>query len=138
MEEKYFNRYKSLLKNFHNLTLSQNADPDNPFLIPGTVQNYNLTFDLSWKVMKELVTHEFGIIDFATDSPRETLRAAFSVKLISDDNWMQMLKVRNNLAHDYDGAIAERYFNDIIYKYIPLFKIFIEEISKYYPSVDSK
>lgn len=61
------------------------------------------TFDLSWKVLKELVTHEFGITDFAAGSPRETLKLAFSVGLINDDRWMDMLRVRNTLAHDYDG-----------------------------------
>lgn len=132
MESKYFNRYKSLLKSFDNLKMSQKADRNNPFVLPGTVQNFSLTFDLSWKVMKELLTQEFGVTDFAAGSPRETLRTAFSVGLISDDNWMQMLKVRNNLAHDYDGTIAERYFENITSEYTELIREFIEKISEYY------
>ncbi len=61
MESKYFNRYQSLCKSLANLKLSREQDMNTPFVLPATVQNFNLTFDLSWKVMKELVTHEFGV-----------------------------------------------------------------------------
>ena len=40
---------------------------------------------------------------------------------ISDDTWMEMLKVRNELAHDYDGDIVRAYCNVIVEKYIDLF-----------------
>ena len=89
-----------------NLRQSRAAKIDDPFVLPATIQNYNLTFDLSWKVLKEVVTQEYGLTDFATGSPRETLKSAFSVGIINDDRWMEMLKVRNTLAHDYDGLIA--------------------------------
>lgn len=99
MESKYFNRYKSLCRSLENLRQSKAAKIDDPFVLPATVQNYNLTFDLSWKVLKEVVTQEFGLTDFASGSPRETLKSAFSVGIINDDLWMEMLKVRNTLAH---------------------------------------
>ncbi|RHV62701.1 hypothetical protein DXB18_15440 [Clostridium sp. OM02-18AC] len=41
--------------------------------------------------------------------------------LIDDDTWMQMLKTRNQLAHDYDGSFAAEKFRDIIDMYYPLF-----------------
>lgn len=41
--------------------------------------------------------------------------------LIDDDTWMQMLKTRNQLAHDYDGSFASEKFRDIINVYYPLF-----------------
>ena len=37
------------------------------FVLPATVQNFNLTFDLSWKVLKELALHEFGVADCNKD-----------------------------------------------------------------------
>ncbi len=100
--------------------------------MPATVQNYNLTFDLSWKVLKELVTQEFGVTDFATGSPRESLKMAFSVGLIHDDRWMDMLRVRNTLAHDYDGQVALRYFDDIVGDYFTLMETMVMDIEKYY------
>ncbi|SFQ48049.1 nucleotidyltransferase substrate binding protein, HI0074 family [Lachnospiraceae bacterium XBB1006] len=132
MESKYFNRYVSLCRSLENLRQSRGADLDNPFVIPATVQNFNLTFDLSWKVLKELLTQEFGITDFATGSPRETLRTAFSVGLIHDDRWMEMLRVRNTLAHDYDGKVAQRYFQEIIGDYFELLEAMVRHVEPYY------
>ena len=70
--------------------------------------------------------------DFASGSPIECLKAAFSVGLIHDDKWMDMLKVRNTLAHDYDGQVALRYFDDIIGDYYNLFELMVRTIEKYY------
>ena len=53
MEEKYFNRYRSFCRSLRNLKKSKSADPAAEFVLEGTIQNYNLTFDLAWKVMKD-------------------------------------------------------------------------------------
>ena len=42
----------------------------------------------------------------------------FKANLISDDEWMDMLKVRNELAHDYDSEIVKTYCNTIVKEYI--------------------
>lgn len=136
MESKYFNRYQSLCKSLANLRLSRGQDKDTPFVLPATVQNFSLTFDLAWKVMKELVTQEFGLTDFASGSPRETLKSAFSVGLINDDRWMDMLRVRNTLAHDYDGQVALRYYDDIVGDYYVLIESLVMDIEKYYKEED--
>ncbi len=132
MESKYFNRYKSLCKSLANLKESRDANIDDKFVLPATVQNYNLTFDLAWKVLKELVTKEFGLTDFAAGSPRETLKSAYSVGLIKDDRWMDMLRVRNTLAHDYDGQVALRYFKDIVGDYYVLLETMVRDVEQYY------
>ncbi|WP_028242382.1 HI0074 family nucleotidyltransferase substrate-binding subunit [Pseudobutyrivibrio ruminis] len=132
MESKYFNRYKSLCKSLANLKESRDANIDDKFVLPATVQNYNLTFDLAWKVLKELVTNEFGLTDFAAGSPRETLKSAYSVGLIKDDRWMDMLRVRNTLAHDYDGQVALRYFKDIVGDYYVLLETMVRDVEQYY------
>lgn len=132
MESKYFNRYKSLCKSLANLKESRDANIDDKFVLPATVQNYNLTFDLAWKVLKELVTKEFGLTDFAAGSPRETLKSAYSVGLIKDDRWMDMLRVRNTLAHDYDGQVALRYFEDIVGDYYILLETMVRDVEQYY------
>jgi nucleotidyltransferase substrate binding protein (TIGR01987 family) len=93
---------------------------------------FNLTFDLSWKVMKDIIIEFHGILDYATGSPRETLRMARSVGLITDDIWLEMLKARNNLAHDYDGTLALRYFSDITTGYYDTIDKFRETASVYF------
>ena len=114
MEYRYSNKYKSYIKSLAQLGLSCDADAGEVFVLPATVQNFNLTFDLSWKIMKELLTNYYGVVDFATGSPKQVLRKAFSVGLISDDVWMEMLSVRNSLAHDYDGSVAQKAFERIV------------------------
>lgn len=48
--------------------------------------------------------------------------------------WMQMLRARNQLAHDYDGTFAAQKFQDIINNYYPLFIKLKENVRKYYQS----
>ena len=132
MESKFINRYHTFCKSLKNLEKSKSADPRADFVLEGTVLNFNLTFDISWKVMKDILVKRLGILDFAVGSPRETLQQAFVNKIIDDDYWMQMLRVRNQLAHDYDGTFAAEKFQDIIKIYYPLFEKFRIDVKKYY------
>lgn len=90
MENKYINRYNTFCQSLKNLEKSRNADPKADFVLEGTVQNFNLTFDISWKVMKDILIKRMGVMDFAVGSPRETLQSAYMNGLIFDDEWMQM------------------------------------------------
>lgn len=132
MESKYINRYHTFCKSLKNLEKSLKADPKADFVLEGTVLNFNLTFDISWKVMKDILIKKMEILDFAVGSPRETLQQAFTNGLIDNDRWMQMLRVRNQLAHDYDGTFAAEKFQDIIKVYYPLFVKLKENVEKYY------
>ncbi len=132
MERKSINRYRSFCRSLDNLIEARGKDPADKFVLSGTVQMFNLSFDLSWKVMKDIIREFHGILEYPTGSPRETLRIAYSVGLIDTDAWMEMLKARNNLAHDYDGNLAVSYFADIISEYYRLLDEFKEKASEYY------
>lgn len=119
-----------LFGSFATGTSTPTSDID--FVLEGTVMNYNLTFDIAWKVMKDILVKRLEILDFAVGSPRETLQQAFTNRIIEDDRWMQMLKVRNQLAHDYDGSFACEMFADIVNVYCPLFEKFRDSAAKYY------
>lgn len=136
MEGKSIKRYKSLKKSLGNLELSVSADPAADFVLSATAQTFNLTFDLSWKVMKDIIVADFGITDFAVGSPKDTLRTAYSVGLIEEDLWLHMLRVRNTLVRDYDGEVARRYFDDIIQTFYPLMVSFCGKAKQYYPEAD--
>ena len=94
---------------------------DSVFVLNGTGAKLSITFDLSWKVMKDILVQYYAITGFVTGSPRDVLREAFKANLISDDAWMDMLKVRNELAHDYDSEIVKTHCNTIVKEYIDLF-----------------
>lgn len=132
MQKKSINRYHSLCKSLSNLADAEGRDPGDKFVLSGTAQMFNLSFDLSWKVMKDIITEYHGVLEYPTGSPRETLRMACSVGLIEDDAWMEMLRVRNNLAHDYDGELALKYFLNIASEYYRLMNDFVNKAAGYY------
>lgn len=137
MEDKYINRYHTFCRSLKNLEKSRTADPGADFVLEGTVLNFALTFDIAWKVMKDILVKKMEILDFATGSPRETLQQAFSNRLIDDDRWLQMLRVRNQLAHDYDGKLAAEKFKDVIEVYYPLLETFRDKAEHYYKKEQS-
>lgn len=132
MVNRFINRYNTFCKSLNNLKKSKKADPKADFVLEGTVLNFTLTFDISWKVMKDILVKEMGIVNFAIGSPRETLQQSFMNGIIDDDQWMQMLRSRNHLAHDYDGSFASEKFQDIVNIYIPLFEKLEERVGIYY------
>ena len=132
MEEKSINRYRSFCRSLDNLADAKGKDSSDKFVLSGTVQMFNLSFDLAWKVMKDILVKRLGVLDYALGSPRGNLEAAFANGLINDDVWIQMLKTRNQLAHDYDGSLAERSFDQIVGEYYTTFCKFRDVVEKYY------
>ena len=118
MDAKCRKRFNSYKKSLASLAEARERDMGDSFVLSGTSVKFSITFDLAWKVMKDILVQHYAIIDFVAGSPREVLRAAFRAKLIEDEVWMEMLKVRNQLAHDYDGQIVEKYCEDIVKVYI--------------------
>ena len=115
------------------LAEARQRDLSDSFVLSGTSAKFSIAFDLSWKVMKDILVQYYSITGFVTGSPREVLRESFKAKLISDDAWMDMLKVRNELAHDYDCEVVRTHCNTIVEKYIDLFYDFkntIDELLK--------
>lgn len=61
-----------------------------------------------------------------------------NVNLIDNDIWMHMLEDRNELAHDYDGLLAEECAEKIVSQYIPIFEEFREKAKGYIEELQSK
>ena len=129
MDEKFSRRYESFCNSLKALSEARERDFSDSFVISGTGAKFSITFDLAWKVMKDILIQHYAIIGFVTGSPKEVLREAFKANLIDDDDWMEMLKVRNELTHDYDGAVIISHCKMIVGKYIDLFYEF-EDVVK--------
>lgn len=137
MEKKYINRYNSFCSSLESLEQVRDRDVRDAFVISGAVQKFSLTLDISWKVMKDILVNYHKLSDFATGSPRETLRKAFEVGLISDDIWLHMLDDRNNLTHDYDGKLAKTAVITIRDEYLPVFEEFRKTAGEYMKQMES-
>lgn len=86
----------------------------------GLVQRFEYTFELSWKVLQDLLIYkgyEFML------GPTGTLKMAFEDGLITDhDRWRRMAKSRNTLSHVYDEAEVLPIVRLIYSDYAPLLK----------------
>lgn len=74
----------------------------------GVIQNFEFTYELSWKFMKRWIENNVAaeIVDGVTR--KELFRIAIENRLISDiDEWMEFHRARNISAHTYDDKTAE-------------------------------
>ena len=130
MDEKFNRRYESFCNSLKALSEARERDFSDSFVVSGTGAKFSITFDLAWKVMKDILIKHYAIIGFVTGSPKDVLREAFKANLIDDDDWMEMLKVRNELTHDYDGAVIISHCKMIVGKYIDLFYEFEDVVKR--------
>ena len=128
-------KFDNFISNLEILQKAENEDLKNEFIISGIIDKFFIQFELSWKVLKELLRYE-GKSVANSGSPREILKAAYEVyDFIDEDVWLDMLKARNDMTHIYDGDAAKRLVNDILYRYIPEFVKLRENIVGQYEEV---
>ena len=131
MDEKFIRRFESFQNSLDSLAEARERDLSDSFVLSGTSAKFSITFDLAWKVMKDILVQYYAITGFVTGSPREVLKQSFKANLITGDEWIDMLKIRNQLAHDYDGVIVKEHCQTIIHLYIDKlydFKTMVEEL----------
>lgn len=103
------------------LQTAEKEDLSNEFIISGIIDKFFIQFELSWKLLKELLRYEGNPIS-STGSPREILKAAYCCyDFIDEALWLSMLKARNDLTHIYDSNAAKRFVFTILNSYIPAF-----------------
>ena len=79
--------------------LAHDAAPESEVIGMAVIKAYEFSFELSWKTLKDLLSHEG--VDVLL--PREVLRQAFAAGLLRDGQvWIDMLEQRNLMAHTYD------------------------------------
>lgn len=124
MERKFMRRFQSYKQSLKALSEARERDMSDSFVLSGTSAKFSITFDLAWKTMKDILIEHYAIVDFVAGSPREVLKKAFQTDMISGDEWIQMLEIRNQLTHDYDGEIVREHCQTIVQTYIRKFEEF--------------
>lgn len=114
------------LDNFINcLTILANADfkmaETNDIYRTGVIGQYNLTFELAWKALQEIM-RKHGVEDSYTGSPREILQLGYKFGFINNsETWLLMLKKRNTSVHIYNKEEVDELILLIRDSFIPAF-----------------
>jgi nucleotidyltransferase substrate binding protein (TIGR01987 family) len=81
-------------------------EPYNTVVLTGLVGLYEICFEQSWKMMKEILEIH-GYEEGATGSPKIILRTAYRAGMIkNEEDWLRALQERNNVTHSYNEKIA--------------------------------
>ncbi|MCD4831559.1 MAG: nucleotidyltransferase substrate binding protein [Anaerohalosphaeraceae bacterium] len=97
----------------------------------GMIQFFEMTFELSWKMMKDYLESE----GFVVNSPKEAIKQAFRADVIKDgQGWIDILAGRNLTVHTYGEKTAVSVESSIRETYYPLLKdlylLFEEKIQR--------
>ena len=92
-------RFENLHKAYSLLAEGATAESLTPLESEGLIQRFEYTFELCWKTLKDFLNDRGVEVSF----PRDALKAAFQQELVSDgDLWLEMLDMRNTMAHTYN------------------------------------
>ena len=126
MEQVKIQSFLSAYKKFNEL-LNQSLMTDS-VVRDACIQRFKYTLDTCWKALKLILLEEYGI---EANSPKEVIRMAFKVKLISNDPlWIQMIDDRNMTAHIYNENMANKIVSQFNY-YDNLFLELIKRLNSY-------
>ncbi len=114
---RYLQRFENYEKSF--LLLSGALEINAPSLVEkaGTIQFFETTFELAWKLMKDYLSY----LGYEVKSPRDAIKQSFAIELITNgDSWINALMDRNLITHTYDEEIANEVYQAIKNNYFLL------------------
>lgn len=89
-----------------------------------TIQRFEFTFELCWKLMQGLARAK-GLEIF---TPRDSIRVAGQIALIENvETWFDFLEARNLSSHVYDEEMANEVYQEIK-KFLPEAEKFLEKV----------
>jgi nucleotidyltransferase substrate binding protein (TIGR01987 family) len=103
-------------------------DPERTVLRDGVIQRFELTFELSWKMLKRYL-EQYGLERPDRLSNRDLFRVGFEQELIDDpEKWFLYLRMRNLTSHTYDEAKATEVFQ-ATQRFLPDVKHLLERLT---------
>jgi nucleotidyltransferase substrate binding protein (TIGR01987 family) len=111
-------RFENLQASYAQLIEAIDAHKESPTntLIPmALIKAFEMTFELSWKTMKDYLTYN-GI---DAKMPREVIKQAFAFNIVNEGQpWINMLEDRNLMSHTYDNVRATLAVQKICGEYV--------------------
>ena len=109
-------RFQNFEKAFKLLERTVNIDSLSEAERGGLIQFFEVTFELSWKILKDYLETQ----GFIVKSPRESIKIAIQMEIIHNGYlWMDALEDRNLTTHIYDEEIIKTISHKIINEYYP-------------------
>ena len=74
----------------------------------GTIQNFEVAYEQSWKLLKRWLEHYLGVQDSEVTQRRQLFRLAGKHGLIENvDQWWNFHEARNKTSHVYQEQVAK-------------------------------
>ena len=124
-------KYENFCAALENMKEIYKYDPpyDN-VVLTGLVGLYEICFEQSWKMMKEILERH-GFEEGATGSPKIILKTAYKANMIQDEKlWISALQERNNVTHSYNQNIALSIISQAKEKFYDMFCQLKKEIDE--------
>lgn len=100
----------------------QLAEPLNVAEETGIVGMFEICYEQSWKVLKEVLKMH-GDRNSKSGSPRQIFKAAYSAGILPEEEvWIEILEDRNILSHVYDADKVQITIAKVREKYLPAFQ----------------
>lgn len=115
-------KYEIFCKSLENLIEGAKTEPPYSNLeLTGIVALFEICFEQSWKMMKEILeSHSFYPDKIA--SPRAIIKISYQYGMIDDENaWLEIQKTRNLLAHTYNEEVSLETVEKVKASYIETF-----------------
>ena len=77
MDEKFNRRFTSFCNSLDALSEAKNRDFSDSFVLSGTSAKFSITFDLAWKVMKDILVHNRFCYRFPKGSVARGIQSKF-------------------------------------------------------------
>ncbi len=125
-------RFEHFIGAFKQLKNAKNIQIERSFTeleLQGVIQAFEVTQELSWKVMKDFL-EEQGKTDLF--GSKNAVKEAFNVGLITNGEiWLEMIKSRNITSHIYDQAEILEIMKIILNDYFEKFSEFESKMKNY-------
>ena len=117
-----FENFLWALKQLKNANELRKQRPFTELELQGAVQAFEVTQELSWKVMKDFLEAQGRTDLFGS---KTVVREAFNLGLISNgEQWLNTIESRNKTSHIYDEQEILKILEIIFDNYVPLFTEF--------------
>ncbi len=127
MDIRWRQRFHNFQRTFGQLSNAVAKEELNDLERAGLIQFFEFSFELGWKTLKDYLNHQRVDVKY----PRDVVKEAFRLELISDGVWIDILEKRNLMAHTYDEEKAAEACQIIITSYFPALSAF----NKYFQNV---